>query len=71
MHTRHPALYVYRFEPYAHHYAHGLSTHFIYYRFSLKKIGNISIENSDKFSVLLLSLKNFNIILFKIIFARG
>ena len=27
-------------------------------------IENISIENSDKFSVLLLSLKNFNIIQF-------
>ena len=33
----------------------------IYYCFSLTKIENISIENSDKFSVLLLSLKNFNI----------
>ena len=32
--------------------------------FSLKKIENISIENSDKFSVLLLSLNNFNIIQF-------
>ena len=30
--------------------------------FSLTKIENISIENSDKLSVLLLSLKNFNII---------
>ena len=28
---------------------------------SLKKIENISIENSDKFSVLLLSLEKFNI----------
>ena len=32
--------------------------------FSLKKIENISIENSDKYSVLLLFLKNFNIIQF-------
>ena len=32
--------------------------------FSLTKIENISIENSDKFSDLLLSLKNFNFIQF-------
>ena len=37
---------------------------FIFYYFSMKKIENISIENSDKLSVLLLSLKNFNIIQF-------
>ena len=36
----------------------------IYYCFSLTKIENISIENSDKLSVLLLSLKNLNIIQF-------
>ena len=35
-----------------------------HYCFSLTKIENISIENLDKLSVLLLSLKNFNIIRF-------
>ena len=45
---------------------YALSFRYIFlflYRFSLK-IKNISIENLDKFSVLLLSLKNFNVIQF-------
>ena len=45
-------------------FSHACSLMFIYYCFSLTKIENISIENSDKHSVLLLSLKNFNIIQF-------